>query len=126
MEDKIKASRTPLSYNKWQDVKEDIEYKILAGVFTAGERIPPTRKIAKDYNIGQSTAQKVLNKLCQEGVIESKRGIGYFVKPYTKEQILTDRKRNLEKTVLNAVREAELINVDLLPMIEKMYKYKKT
>ncbi len=122
MESKSKA---PSHYIKWQDVKDDIEYKILTGVFAVGERIPTTRKIAKDYDIGLSTAQKVLNILCEEGVIESKRGVGYFVKPYTKEQIQTERRKKLEKDIMNAVEEADLIEVNLLSMVERIYAHKK-
>ena len=122
MESKSKALS---HYIKWQDVKDDIEYKILTGVFAVGERIPTTRKIAKDYDIGLSTAQKVLNILCEEGVIESKRGVGYFVKPYTKEQIQTERRKKLEKDIMNAVEEADLIEVNLLSMVERIYAHKK-
>lgn len=118
-------SKAPSHYIKWQDVKDDIEYKILTGVFAVGERIPTTRKIAKDYDIGLSTAQKVLNILCEEGVIESKRGVGYFVKPYTKEQIQTERRKKLEKDIMNAVEEADLIEVNLLSMVERIYAHKK-
>lgn len=118
-------SKDPSHYIKWQDVKDDIEYKILTGVFAVGERIPTTRKIAKDYDIGLSTAQKVLNILCEEGVIESKRGVGYFVKTYTKEQIQTERRKKLEKDIMNAVEEADLIEVNLLSMVERIYAHKK-
>ena len=122
MESKSKALS---HYIKWQDVKDDIEYKILTGVFAVGERIPTTRKIAEDYDIGLSTAQKVLNILCEEGVIESKRGVGYFVKPYTKKQIQTERRKKLEKDIMNAVEEADLIEVNLLSMVERIYAHKK-
>lgn len=122
MESKSKA---PSHYIKWQDVKDDIEYKILTGVFAVGERIPTTRKIAKDYDMGLSTAQKVLNILCEEGSIESKRGVGYFVKPYAKEQIQTERRKKLEKDIMNAVEEADLIEVNLLSMVERIYAHKK-
>lgn len=118
-------SKAPSHYIKWQDVKDDIEYKILTGVFAVGERIPTTRKIAKDYDIALNTAQKVLNILCEEGVIESKRGVGYFVKPYTKEQIQTERRKKLEKDIMNAVEEADLIEVNLLSMVERIYAHKK-
>ena len=111
-----KPSQSPIV---WQDVKADIELKILTGVYAAGERIPPIRKIAKDYNIGQTTAQKVLNVLYQEGIIEPKRGVGFFVKPYIREQLIAERKQHLERMVISAVDEAALINADLISMVEK-------
>ena len=121
----IKRYKTSSTSNVWQDVKSDIEFKILTGVFAAGERIPPIRKIAKEYNIGQSTAQKVVNMLYQEEIIESKRGVGYFVKPYIREQLLTERKKNLEKLIVNAIEEADCIGIDLLAMVEAYIKIKK-
>ena len=122
--DNINRYKMSQSPNVWQDVKKDIEYKILTGVFIAGERIPPIRKIAKDYSISQCTAQKILNTLYQEGIIESKRGVGFFVKPYIREKLLSEHKRNLEKIVINAVEEAALIGVDLMSMVEKYIKIK--
>lgn len=107
------------SSNVWNDVKSDIEFKILTGAFAAGERIPSIRKLAEDYGVGQSTAHKILNALWQEGIIESKRGVGYFVKPYIREQLVSARKQILERKVLDIVEEAAQINVDLIPMIEK-------
>jgi len=108
-----------LNPNVWQDVKTDIETKILTGAFTAGERIPSTRQIAESYGVGESTAHKVLTVLWREGVIESKRGVGYFVKPFIREQLVAIRRRELERTVKCAVEEADLIDVDLVSMVEK-------
>lgn len=105
--------------NVWEDVKSDIELKILCGAYAPGERIPSIRKIAETYGVGQTTAQKVLTVLWQEGVIESKRGVGFFVKPYIREQLIARRRKSLEKRIINAVEEATLINVDLLSMVAK-------
>ena len=108
-----------------QDVKHDIERKILSGIFAAGERIPSTRKIAKDYCVGQSTAQKVLNALEADGIIEPQRGIGYFVKPYIREKLIASKKQLLEMTIVNALAEADLLDVDLVAMVERYAKMKR-
>lgn len=102
----------------WKDVKADIEQKVLSGTYAAGERVPSVRKIAEDYNIGRTTAQKVLNALWQDGIIEPIRGIGFYVKPYIREQLISERKRNLEKMVMDAMEEATLIGVDLVSMVQ--------
>ena len=123
--DMINRHKTSISPNIWQEVKADIEYKIITGEYAAGERIPPIRKISKDYNIGQSTAQKVLNTLYQEGIIESKRGVGFFVSPYIKEKLIEERRKNLEKLVAKAAEEAGIIGMDLNSMIEQYQGVKK-
>lgn len=103
----------------WQDVKADVEQKIISGEYAAGERIPSIRKIADSYNISLSTAQKVLQVLRQEDIIESKRGVGYYVKPYIREKLLTERKKQLEKMVQLVSEEAAMIGVDIVTMIKR-------
>ena len=119
-----KFSTQPLEV--WQDVKHDIERKILAGTFTAGERVPSTRKIAEDYSVGLTTAQKVLNALESDGIIEAKRGVGYFVKPYIREKLFSEKKQTLEKTIITALSEAELLGIDLVAMVERYKSMKRS
>ncbi len=103
----------------WQDVKAEIIQKIISGEYAAGERIPSIRKIADDYNVSLSTAQKVLQALRQDNIIESKRCVGYFVKPYIREHLLSERKKQLEKTVQLACEEAATIGVDIITMVKR-------
>lgn len=114
------------SLNIWTDIKSDIEMKILSGSFAPGERIPSVRKLSADYGIGQTTAQKILKALWQEGIIEPRRGVGFFVKPYIREQLITSRKKILEKKMISALEEASLINMDMLPIIEKYFSMRNT
>lgn len=103
----------------WQDVKADIVKKIISGEYAAGERIPSIRKIADSYNISLSTAQKVLQVLSQEDIIESKRCVGYFVKPYIREKLLIERRKKLEKVIQQACKEAATISVDIVTMVKR-------
>lgn len=83
--------------NLWLNVKSDIEIKIIAGVYAAGERIPSIVRIAKLYGIGNSTAKKVLESLCDDGTVVLQRGVGYFVKPYEKVRLLKVHEKELRR-----------------------------
>lgn len=96
-------------------IKQEIELKIISGEYRAGERIPPVRKIAEIYNVGMSTATKTLALMCADGIIYQRRGVGYFVKPYIKENLMEEHRKKLEKLIVNAFEYAELINAD--PMV---------
>lgn len=115
-------SSTNIEIPTWIAIKQDIELKIIRGEYSAGERIPPVRKIAEIYNIGTSTAAKTLETLAQEGTLYKKRGVGYFVKPYVKEKLCKEHKKNLERILLNAFSYADIIGVDLLKIVNKIYK----
>lgn len=117
---------TNMSPNVWSEVKSDIELKILTGEYQAGERLPSIRKLAKDYGVGQSTTIKVLNSLLQEEIIETRRGVGHFVKPYIREKLIAERKRKLEATIQDACEEAVLIGVDLKEMVEQYFEIVQT
>lgn len=117
--DTINRQKKSVSPNKFQEVKTDIEKKILIGEYKPGERVPPIRRIAKDYDIGLSTAQKVLNALYEEEIIDSKRGVGFFVNPYIKDKLIVERKRALEKTIAQVIEEARVLNIDISTIISK-------
>ena len=86
--------------NVWLDVKENIELKIITGEYKPGDQIPPIRKMASLYNIGVTTAQKVMDDLYQEGIVSKKRGVGFFVKPYVRERLYKKHKSEFEGMLL--------------------------
>lgn len=114
------AKKPNQSLDVWQIVKTDIENKILSGYYAAGSRLPSIRKISEEYEVGQTTVQKVFSVLSHEGIIDSKRGVGYFVNAYIRERLIAERKRNLEKDAKDLVEEASLLGVDLLPIIKRL------
>lgn len=109
----------------WLTVKNDLELKIIRGEYVAGERIPPVRKIAEIYGIGTSTATKTLAQLCKDGTIYQRRGVGYFVKPYVREKLITEHKMNLEKIIRNAFDYADMIDTDPMLIINKINETRK-
>lgn len=114
------AKKNNQSLDVWQIVKTDIENKILSGYYAAGHKLPSIRQISEEYGVGQTTAQKVFTVLTREGIIESKHGIGHYVNAYIRERLIAERKWNLEKRAKELVEEADLIGVDLLPIIKRL------
>ena len=104
----------------WLTVKHDLELKIISGEYAAGERIPPVRKIAEIYGIGTTTATKTLAQLHKDGTIYQRRGIGYFVRPFVRDALIAEHKRNLEKTLMNAFDYADMLDADIMLMINKI------
>ena len=109
-----KGTNEPFSPNAnlWLNVKKDIEAKIITGEFVAGGKIPTIVELGLQYNVGKTTAQKVVNALYDEGIIVKKVGIGCFVKPYVKEKLLERHKKELELHINSAVEEAFLLGFD--------------
>lgn len=105
---------------KWQKVKYDIELRILSGEYGAGEKIPSVRKLTELYDIGTSSSQKVLERLCHEETIVMEVGIGYRVNGNAIEPLKKDHTERLIKILKQACEYAEVIGVDPMKIIENM------
>lgn len=73
---------------------------ILGGKMQAEARIPSVREYGADIGVNPNTVMRTYEKLTADGIIYNKRGIGYFVSPDAREQILILQRREfLEKDV---------------------------
>ncbi|MBV9180017.1 MAG: GntR family transcriptional regulator [Acidobacteria bacterium] len=52
---------------------------ILDGVLKEGDSLPSVRKVAAEYRVNPLTVLKAYQELVQEGLVETRRGLGMFV-----------------------------------------------
>lgn len=83
---------------KWEEIKNDIEIDIINDKYKSAEKVPSISVLGEIYNIGRSTAKKILDSLCSDGIIMQQQGVGYFVKPLTKEIL---RKKHMDMLRVN-------------------------
>lgn len=67
--------------------------EILAGTYKDDDRIPSVREYAVMLEVNTNTAVKAYDELARANIIYNKRGLGYFVTPGAREQILQVRKK---------------------------------
>ncbi len=60
-------------------VAEDIRQKVVLGVYKPGDRLPSSRDLAVEYGINPNTAVRVYHELNDQGICQTKRGLGTFV-----------------------------------------------
>ena len=100
-------------------ISEWLEREILNGNFEGDQKIYSQYQLAEIFNINPATAAKGLNILADENIIYKKRGLGMFVVSTAKEMILTKRKNEtLKKLVQDIVLEADRLNVSKAELIE--------
>lgn len=58
----------------------DIRARIEAGQLRAGDRVPSTREITREWGVAMATATKALSALRHEGVVDAVRGVGTVVR----------------------------------------------
>jgi AcrR family transcriptional regulator len=63
----------------YQRIISDVRARIADGRLAPGDRLPSTRRLAKDWGVALATATKAMTMLCQEGVLEARPRSGTFV-----------------------------------------------
>lgn len=88
--------------------------EILAGTYRSDDRIPSVREYAVMLGVNTNTAVKTYELLAREGVIYNKRGMGYYVSPDARQQILERRRAEFrEQTLPELFRQMRLLDIDI-------------
>lgn len=96
----------------FQQIAEELEDAVLSGAFREEEQLPSTTEISVNYRINPATALKGINLLVEESVVHKRRGVGMFVSPGAKQQILEKRRQSFYQSfVLPLVLEAEKLDL---------------
>ena len=93
--------------------------EILAGKYKDDDRIPSVREYAVLLEVNTNTAVKAYEQLAREEIIYNKRGLGYFVTPGARKQILKVRKQEFMKERLPELfRQMNLLDITIEDVAE--------
>lgn len=81
-------------------IAEHLMNRILQGDFKEGERIGSVRECAADLEVNVNTCMRAYDWLCQQEVIFTKRGLGYFVCEGAKQSILKEQREEFMNETL--------------------------
>ncbi len=88
--------------------------EILKNSWLIGEKIPSIRDMAVSLEVNPNTVVRSYAMLEQEGIIDMKRGIGYFVSLKAKQKILKIKKAAFLKEELPSVFKAmDLLDIHI-------------
>lgn len=57
-----------------------IRAQIAEGIYRAGDQLPPESAICKQFNVSHMTARRAIDMLAQQGIVNTEKGRGTFVK----------------------------------------------
>ena len=88
--------------------------EILADKYKDDDRIPSVREYSVLLEVNTNTAVKAYDELARANIIYNKRGLGYFVTPGAKKQILKERKQEFMKQRLPELfRQMALLDISI-------------
>jgi DNA-binding GntR family transcriptional regulator len=65
---------------RYRDIAADLRTRIAAGEFTPGDRLPPITALMGHYEVpGLNTIRQAQQLLVDDGLVETRQGVGSFV-----------------------------------------------
>lgn len=100
-------------------IAERLSDEILSREYAEGERIPGVRDYSALLEVNVNTTVKSYDYLAQQGIIFSKRGMGYFVSDQAREIILSARRRQFKETTLpDFFKQIRQLGIDIHEVVE--------
>jgi len=90
----------------FKQVVQEIQSSIAAGLYREGESIPSARELALKLKVNPNTIQKAFDELSSMGVIETRRGIGKFVRKGALRSSAKRSREEVSRVLQNAVQIA--------------------
>src|SRR5205085_10691564 len=85
---------------KWNDsqpiyrqLRDRVVAMILDGVLNEGDPLPSVRNVAADYRVNPLTVLKAYQQLVGEELVETRRGLGMFVKDGARDLLLKSERQ---------------------------------
>lgn len=63
----------------YRQIADEVQRAIATGMLKAGEALPSARQLAAELKLNVNTVQHAYRTLVQEGLVETRRGLGAFV-----------------------------------------------
>jgi GntR family transcriptional regulator len=78
----------------YRQLRDRVVALILDGVLKEGDPLPSVRNVAAEYRVNPITVLKGYQQLVDEELVETRRGLGMFVKPGARDLLLQSEREN--------------------------------
>ena len=86
-------------------LRDRVVAMILDGVLKEGDSLPSVRTVSADYRLNPLTVLKAYQELVDEGLVETRRGLGMFVNSGARNSLLKAERQKFLKQDWPRIRE---------------------
>src|SRR3954470_15915728 len=110
-------SPTPI----YAQLDRSIRAAIATGELNAGTQLPTVRQLAVDLAVNANTVARVYAQLERDGILETRRGVGTFVRESPSPQVArAQRERELRDVIRRFIGDAALLGFTLPELINQL------
>ncbi len=103
-------------------IADSISEKVMEGTYPLGEKIPSVRDLATEMGVNPNTVMRTYSELQARGIIDNKRGVGFYVSSEAVSIIHQWKKKEfLEVELPLIVRQTKMLGItfaELQPYFE--------
>jgi GntR family transcriptional regulator len=111
------ASPTPI----YAQLDRSIRAAIATGEVREGSQLPTVRQLAVDLAVNANTVARVYAQLERDGILETRRGVGTFVRePPSPQTTKAHRERALRDLIRRFIGDAALLGFTLPELIDQL------
>lgn len=103
----------------WENIKTDIEKKIIFGEFKEHQKLPSIKNLAEQYHIGITTMQKITKNLIEDKTIFKSIDGRFYVCSGSKENLQKIHAIRTKKAALQAFTYLDYLGFDIDKIIEE-------
>ena len=81
----------------YRQLRDRVAAMILDGALKEGDPLPSVRTVSADYRVNPLTVLKAYQELADEGVVETRRGLGMFINTGARNLLLGAERRKFLK-----------------------------
>ena len=105
-------------------IADNISEKVMEGKYPPGEKIPSVRDLATEMGVNPNTVMRTYSELQSRGIIDNKRGVGYYVSNEAIDIIRQWKRQEFFETDLPLiVKQTRILDIsfeDLKPYFESI------
>lgn len=111
-------------WNDSQPIYLQLRHRVIAmildGVLKEGAPLPSVRSVAAEYRVNPLTVLKSYQQLADEGVVESRRGVGMFINSGARAILLKDQRQKFLDEEWPQIQETiERLGLDAEELLDK-------
>jgi GntR family transcriptional regulator len=95
----------------WRQIEEGVRNLVASGALPAGAPVPSVRELARDLVVNPATIARAYQRLCDAGVLESRRGDGTYVSATASLLPAEERRRRLLPAARSFAANARTLGV---------------
>lgn len=102
----------------YEQIKEKFIELIINNALREGDKLPSVRELASMLTVNPNTISKAYNKLEDEGMIETLKGKGTFVRVGAKELVLAYNYEMLMNKIKDVLESAKSLNIKFNVLVD--------